>query len=121
MNFVKQLIEAGFIEQGQKRLLEIMPNKKNHIPKWWDDYPYDRHWFGLCIDHPDSYFRKDNKIVYLSLQGISMPTPPKEYDELLKSRSCRYICFKNGKEIIYETFSGEVPDEKTVDYFLTCG
>lgn len=121
MNFIQQILEAGFFEQGQKRMLEIMPHKEKLIPKWWEKYPYEKHWFGICIDHPDAWFTKEgfDGELQLSLQGLQMNYPKKEENKIfMKNRACRYICIKIGKEKIYETFSGKVPPENIVDDFI---
>jgi hypothetical protein len=121
MNFIQRILEAGFVEQGQKKMLEIMPHKEKWIPKWWEKYPYDQHWFGVCVDHPDAWFTKEgfDGELQLSLQGIQTGCPEKEEDKiLLQNRACRYICIKIGKEKIYETFSAKLPPESIVDDFI---
>lgn len=121
MNFVQRIIEAGFVEQGQKRMLQIVPHKERWIPRWWESYPYDQHWFGLCIDHPDAWFRKegfDGELI-LSLQGTLTGYPKKEEDQLLmRNRACRFICIKIGKKTIYETYSAKLPPDNVIDDFI---
>ena len=122
MNFVQKLLEAGFVEQGQKILLGIRPDKKNWIPDWWENYPYDKHRFGVSIDHPDAYFTKGDKKVIISLQGLLMPSPSEPEDVLLmNNQACRYISLKVKDRLIYQTFSGKPPGQNVLDYFLTCG
>lgn len=121
MNFIQRILEAGFVEQGQKRLLELKPHKEKLIPKWWEKYPYDQNWFGVCIDNPDAWFRKDgfDGEVQFSLQGVLMGYPEKEEDKVLaQNRACRYICIKIGNNKIYETFSGIVPPENVIDLLI---
>lgn len=121
MNFIKEIIDAGFVEQGQKELLEMMPNKEKWIPKWWEQYPYNKHWFGLCVDTPDAWFRKDgfDGELQISLQGFQIPNSITEEDKILMQNcACRYICIKIGKEKIYETFSGKIPPEYIIYAFI---
>ena len=121
MNFIERILEAGFVEQGQKKMLEIMPHKEKWIPKWWEKYPYDQHWFGVCIDHPDAWFRKEgfDGELQLSLQGIQLGYSEEKGDNILISGgACRYICIKIGSTKIYETFSGELPPENIVNDFI---
>jgi hypothetical protein len=121
MNFIQKILEAGFTEQCQKKLLELMPHKEKWIPKWWDNYPFDRDWFGVCVDHPDAWFRKEgfDGELQLSLQGIQTPFP-KTYEDsiLMENVAVRYICIKIGKENIYETFSGILPPSNIIDEFI---
>lgn len=121
MNFIQKILEAGFVEQGQKKMLELLPHKQSWIPIWWEKYPYDQHWFGVSVDHPDSWFTKEgfDGELQLSLQGSQTGSPKKEEDKILmKNMACRYICIKIGKEKIYETFSGKLPPENIVDDFI---
>ena len=121
MNFIQQILEAGFVEQGQKEMLERMPHKGKWIPKWWVNYPYDQDWFGVCRDYPDAWFRKDgfDGELQLSLQGMQTGVPEKDDDKILiKNMACRYICIKIGKQNIYETFSGKLPPQNIVDDFI---
>jgi hypothetical protein len=120
MNFIQKILEAGFVEQGQKELFELLPHKERWIPKWWENYPYDKDWFGVCIDHPDSWFCKDgfNGELQLSLQGVQTPKPNEEDKVLMENRACRYICIRIGDDIIYETFSGEIPPENIINQFI---
>lgn len=34
MNFVKKILDAGFVEVGQKWALKCFPQKEKWIPKW---------------------------------------------------------------------------------------
>ena len=121
MNFVKQILDAGFIEQGQLILINNFPYKGNSIPNWWESYPYNSNWFGLSVTHPDAWFRKpgfDGELI-LSLQGSIMPYPSSVQDEILcQNRAAKYICLKIGKEKIFETFSGEMPPQEVIDRFI---
>lgn len=121
MNFVERIIKAGFIEQGQKRLLELTPHKERWIPKWWEEYNASSGWLGVNVDHPDAWFRKDgeDKELQLSLQGVQTGYPESEEDKLLmKNMAVRYICLKVGDEKIYETYSGKMPPDEIVSKFL---
>lgn len=121
MNFIQRILESGFVEQGQKRMLEIMPHKEKWIPRWWENYPYKQHWFGVCVDHPDAWFRKEgfDGELQLSLQGLQTGRPKNEEDILLmKQTACKYICIKVGKEVLYETFSGVIPPNNIIDEFI---
>ena len=121
MNFIEKILAAGFIEQGQKKLVEILPHKAKFIPKWWENYPHGQHWFGVSMDRPDAWFRKDgfDGELQLSLQGLQTGHPVKEQDILLMDkRACRYICIKVGKDNVYETFSGVLPGADVIDNFI---
>lgn len=121
MNFIEKIIDAGFVEQGQKRLLEIMPNKERFIPDWWKNYPSDKHWFGVSVDHPDAWFKKSgfDGELQLSLQGTQTGHPTKEEDIiLLRNCASRYIAIKIGKQKIYETFSGKLPSDEIINQFI---
>ena len=121
MNFVKQIIDAGFIEQGQKWIVDRQPHKINLVPNWWEIYPYNSNWFGLSVTHPDAWFRKpgfDGELI-LSLQGCIMPLHVSVQDEILcQNRAAKYICLKIGKEKIFETFSGEIPPQEVIERFI---
>lgn len=121
MNFVKRVLEAGFVEQEQKMFLEIIPQNEKFIPKWWEKYPYDQHWLGVSVYHPDASFTKEgfDGELQISLQGMLSGFPEKEEDKILmKKKACRYICIKINNKKIYETFSGKLPPENIVDYFI---
>lgn len=118
MNFVQRIINAGFIEQGQKRLLELMPHKKAWIPEWWKEYNTSTGWFGLTMDHPDAWFRKEDNELQLSLQGVQTPGNWSGHEVLMQNRAVRYICLKFGEQKIYESFSGEVPPDEIVSQFI---
>lgn len=117
MNFIKQIIDAGFVEQGQKQLKELRPGNK-HIPEWWVNYPYDKHWFGVSIDHPDAWFRKENVDAELSisLQGHQI-LHPKNYEEqiLLKNISAKIILINIENKVIYRTMAGIIPPKEIID------
>jgi hypothetical protein len=121
MTFVDKILAAGFIEQGQKKMSEILPHKERWIPRWWENYDTNTGWLGISIDHPDAWFRKEgeDKELQLSLQGMQTGHPVEEGDLLLmKNRSVRYICLKIKGEKIYETFSGKIPPENIVNLFF---
>jgi hypothetical protein len=121
MNFVKQIIDIGFIEQGQKRIVDRQPHKANLVPNWWENYPYNTNWFGLSVTQPDAWFRKPNfdGELMISLQGCIMPLPLSVQDEILcQNRAVKYICLKIGKEKIFETFSGEIPSKEVLEMFI---
>lgn len=119
MNIIEKIINAGFKEQGQKSLLNLMPHKEKWIPDWWNNYPFNQHWLGLSIDHPDAWFRKEglDKEAIISLNGILMPDN-NDYRVLMNNRACRYICLKDGDKIVYETYTGVQPEGVIVESFL---
>lgn len=121
MTFVDTIISEGFVEQGQKELLSLVPHKRKWIPDWWNHYNTRNGWLGLDVDHPDAWFRKEgvDKELKISLQGMLMPIIiPEKFWPLLESRSIKYICLKVGKNIIYETFAGKIPDTEVIKNFL---
>ena len=121
MNFIKSIIEAGFIERGQKQLAEAIPHKTNRFSTWWENYPYGQNWYGLSVYAPDAWFMKDgfDAEVLISLQGRLTPYPKSEEDRILmKNMACRYICIMIGAEVIYETFSGKLPPDELIENFI---
>ncbi len=119
MTFVDKIIKAGFVEQGQKRLLELMPHKEKHIQRWWEHYNTSNGWLGLSVYHPDAWFVKENKELLLSLQGVQTEHPTTEEDIILmQNRAVRYICLKKDGKKIYESFSGKSPSDEIIEDFL---
>lgn len=105
MNISESLLEAGF-----------KCNVKDFNPK--------DNWNGLSLYQSDVIFKRGEKIVGMSLQGIlvifrlSELGDQNEYKELLNSCSVKWIGFKNGDNYVYETFSGEMPTEDIFNSFL---
>ncbi len=121
MNFVQRILQEGFVEQQQKIFLERMPQKEKFIPKWWEKYPYDQHWLGVSVYHPDASFTKEgfDGELQISLQGMLCGFSEKEEVKILMEKmACRYICIKINNKNIYETFSGILPPENIVDDFI---
>lgn len=121
MNFIEQILQAGFTEQLQKKLLTLKPEKEKWIPKWWLQYPYAKGWYGLSTDQTDAVFKKDgfNAEVLISLNGMVIPYPQKEEDRILiHNNAARYICIKIDGINIYETYSGKIPTEETITQLL---
>lgn len=83
--------------------------------------PYEN-WFGVSVYEPNLIFTRGKKAVLMSLQGMSMPLPTSENTgtwELIKSRSCKYIGFKDGKNILYEDWSGNLPSQDFIENFIS--
>jgi len=121
MNFIEKILNEGFIERGQKELLDMMPHKEKWIPRWWEEYNPSTGWLGIDMDHPDAWFTKEgeDKELILSLQGLLTGMPDRDEDWLLmKNRAVRYICLKVDGKKIYETFSGKIPPDEIITEFL---
>lgn len=113
MNFIKRIIDAGFIEQNQKAMFE---NGIKGVPKWWVDYPFDSNWYGLTMYHPDAYFECGKFAVKISLNGMTMGNPRNKNDvDMILNKSAKYIgVFEDGK-CIYQTFNGVAPNEEIME------
>lgn len=83
--------------------------------------PYDN-WFGVSKYYPEAVLLKGNKKIVLSMQGFLMPNTVYDNPELkpiLDDMSCRYLGFSIAGEIVYETFTGELPDMDFIENFIT--
>lgn len=74
-------------------------------------------WFGTSVYEPDTYFVKNDKVLLMSLQGITTPYNPK-YDELFNSSSIKYIKMYTKDNVIYEDWTGNLPSKEIVKEFL---
>lgn len=104
--------EANFVHKALIRSFEVKPESYT---------PYNN-WFGVSLYEPDAIFRRGDKTIILSLQGVLFRHPGYEmegYEELLKSRAVKYICFKKGGEELYVTHTGILPDNNFIETFLS--
>lgn len=104
-NFVHKLIYRGFIPRTVNGRFT----------------PYDN-WFGVSAYSPDLTLKRGKKFVKMSLQGVSIPfdIPEDRAIELapiFKERACRYMCFVDGDNMLYETFTGELPSNEFITEF----
>ena len=107
-NFIQEAMENGF-----------EPHNGNK-------FSYDDGWFGCNIlaspeKSPDRILVRGNKEIVLSLQGLAMRWPDKMDDgieKLMKQCACRYLAFIKNKKILYETWSGTLPDRAFIDKFI---
>ena len=102
MNFTEQLIHLGFKEIFASRMDSSFIFNLNNG------------WLGLTVYHPDMIFSRDNISVVMSLQGLLC-----DYDKILgnyelealsKDKAIKYISVKDGDNLLYETFGGEITD-----------
>lgn len=120
MNISEILINNGF------EVYSIAFN--NHKPEFtvYKNTKFNslNNWFGVSLYVPDALFRKDNKEVILSLQGIAasfshIPADKKEeVNTLLEAKACKYICLKIEDTILYESWSGVLPSEELIISFI---
>lgn len=86
-------------------------------------YPYTN-WFGVSAGaytgmSPDEVLSKGNKRIFLSIQGMLTPNEASVlYPELSKQMALKYICFMEGDNEVYKTYTGEVPSEKIIEDFI---
>jgi hypothetical protein len=100
-NFVQKALDYGFQTPDKK------PFKTND------------NWFGISLYHPDAVFLKGDRKIIMSLQGIYTPmNVPEKYREIEKKCKLQYIAFVESDNIIYETFTGEIPSIEFVDNFI---
>lgn len=87
-------------------------SKKTFSPK--------NNWFGLSTYCPDASFKNGNKKVILSLQGVSCSFAEykEEHKELWDTMSIKYVCFKNDEKIVYEDYTGIMPNEEFIKDFV---
>jgi len=95
------------------------------INEGWGKYPKDlnpnNNWFGVSLYYPNVGLRKGNKMIVLSLQGSWTPFSKEiinEYEVLIKNRSIKYIGFYIDKKPIYQSYTGELPDENFINNFI---
>lgn len=74
-------------------------------------------WFGVSLYSPDRIFLKKEKKITMSLQGMIIPYNER-YDDLFKTKSCRYIKIQDGETILYEDWTGNLPDQELINNFL---
>lgn len=74
-------------------------------------------WFGVSIYSPDRLFLKGDKSMIMSLQGHIVPYNDK-YATLFEDKAIRYIKISNGDKIIYEDWTGNLPDKELIKEFL---
>lgn len=74
-------------------------------------------WFGVSIYSPDRLFIRGEKAMIMSLQGASC-VYNENYEELFKSKSVKYISLYDSNELIYQDWSGNLPDKNLIEYFL---
>lgn len=77
-------------------------------------------WMGMTTQNPDITMYKGNRCAMLSLQG-SAPNPmdiTDEYTARCNSMSVRYIGLYAAGRAIYETWSGVMPSDETIKFFL---
>lgn len=110
MNIIDDIINNGFKAFGLKF------NGEKFIP-YKKEIRSNENWFGTSLYEPDTIFLKDDKELVMSLQGISTPYNSK-YKELFDSCSIKYIRLKHKDKVIYENWTGNLPDKETVKQFL---
>ena len=116
--------------------------KELNFESWFEKtYPKEKrskgNWFfNVSVHHPDDVLTKGKHELVISLNGLGMPMPIKivtetdeegntfcktvnMYEELLELASCKYIALIYDKEVIYETWTGELPTNKVVDEWLS--
>lgn len=85
-----------------------------------DFNPY-HNWFGCSLYSPDRELIRDKKTITLSLQGMSMRNPPIMTDgikKIMDERACKYICFINEGSVVYEDWTGKLPEMGWIENFI---
>jgi hypothetical protein len=103
-NWVHKCLYKGFKEVGYAKELK----------------PY-RNWFGCSLYSPDRILKRGDKTITLSLQGIYTRFDHDaldRYKEIFKECAVKYLCFRNKDEIVYETWTGKLPDIDFVEDFI---
>ena len=83
--------------------------------------PYDN-WFGVSKNMPECILLRGDKKITLSMQSFLMPKDGFHKEELkpiFDSLSVRYLCFSNNGEVVYETYTGILPEMKFIEQFIT--
>jgi hypothetical protein len=99
-----------------KKLVDILRDNGFYLRSKRDVIDFNG-WNGVSRYHPDFVLINENKEATFSLQGVLTPLND-FYKELFDTMSVKYICLKIGDEIIYETWSGEIPDKEIINKFL---
>lgn len=109
MNFVDELLKAGFEEQSYKWVKRQLPFRSTNG------------WFGVTTYHPDAYLKKENvdAEMVISLQGIGCRVEGLfDYPELAKKCACRYISIVIAGQRVFETFTGEMPPDEIIEQLI---
>lgn len=78
-----------------------------------DNLKVNDNWFGVSVYSPDWLVLIGDTSVRMSLNGMTCPYNEK-YDALFQNCSAKYIRIQRGHEVIWETWSGEIPDESVL-------
>lgn len=113
LSFSGQFLKEGFKTYG----IGFRNNKNPNFEFAEKQIRSNENWFGTSLYEPDTIFLKDDKELVMSLQGISTPYNSK-YKELFDSCSIKYIRLKHKDKVIYENWTGNLPDKETVKQFL---
>lgn len=119
MNFVERLIAEGFVETLNTNFM------KKRDPSY--KFSTKNNWFGVSTYHPDAILECGTKKLILSLMGAfgyeiyirNVPNGINEsFNTLSANRAVKIILLMNGNNVVYSTFSGEVPSEDIITEFL---
>lgn len=113
--------EANWVHKAMYRGFEPLKHMEGFKP-------FDN-WFGVSVYKPDVKLVKENgRSITLSLQGIytrfkfdsvkEQQEHYKKYKELYENMSIKYICFKENKQIVYEDFTGKLPEMHFIEKFI---
>lgn len=83
--------------------------------------PYDN-WFGVSKNMPECILLKGDKKITLSMQSLLMPKEgfyKEELKPIFDSMSVRYLCFSDNGNVVYETYTGILPEMDFIEQFIT--
>ena len=105
-SFIGKFFKSGFPNENL-----CCSSKKPIYPK--------NNWFGVSVYNPDLVIKKGTKILIMSLQRFLTPLEGFiKHKELSKNMGLRYVCMREAENVVYETYTGEIPSDEILNNFL---
>jgi hypothetical protein len=99
-NFVKLAIDNGYSASGFKGYNPLI------------------NWYGLDNYKPDVFLKKNDNNIVISLNGNYTPIPKKNIGKIFENYilcKCRYIKITISNKVIFETWSGRIPNRNILN------
>lgn len=82
---------------------------------WGEDKRNTSNWFGVSVYHPDWFTELPGGVaVHMSLNGMSCPYN-KDYDALFQAMAVKYLKIEKDGDIVWQSWTGEVPTEQQIN------
>jgi hypothetical protein len=112
--YVQTYEEANWVHKAIYKGFKVKANTKKFNP-------YDN-WFGVSKNMPECILLRGDKKITLSMQSFLMPKEgfyKEELKPIFDSMSALYLCFKDNGEVVYETYTGILPEMEFIEQFIT--